>query len=181
MIHFAITPDHFAEAAGQGLFFLILGTLQIGWALWHLGRPSLRVWLSGIAISTASLVVYLLSLFVEAPFSSGTENIDYLALFTKVTEVVTMGLLAWPLVSDAPTLGRPRAKMATLVVLVFMVGIVGAGASYGVGYGLELVAPSLSDPSEHHHGDDAAHATNERPFAIERQGHPVVPHTEFEP
>jgi hypothetical protein len=29
MLHFAIAPDHFAEAAGQGLFFAILGTAQV--------------------------------------------------------------------------------------------------------------------------------------------------------
>ena len=158
-IHFAISPDHFAEAAGQGLFFLTLGSLQVGWAMWHLGRPSMNAWLSGVAIAFASILVYVLSLFVAAPFSSGAETIDYLAIFTKVVELATIVVLAIPPVLAAPALGRTRRKMVVTVVIALGVGLAGAGASFGVGYGLEIVAPTLSQPSEHHHGEGENHST----------------------
>lgn len=151
-IHFAITPDHFAEAAGQGLFFLSLGTLQIGWAMWLLARPSIRAWLAGIVIGFASLVTYVLSLFVPAPFAASAETIDYLATFTKLVEVATIGLLAVPIVRAAPLLGFVRGKMVTRVLLALGLGLLAAGISYGLGYALELVMPGLSEPSEHHHG-----------------------------
>lgn len=164
-IHFAITPDHFAEAAGQGLFFLTLGTVQIGWALWLLARPSIRAWFTGLAIACASVLVYVLSLFVPAPFASTVETIDYLAIFTKLVELATIGILAIPVVKLAPALGRPRGKMATTVLVALALGVAGAGASYGIGYGLEMIAPGLSDPSEHHHGEGEMHSTSSSGFA----------------
>ncbi len=151
-IHFAITPDHFAEAAGQGLFFLSLGTVQIGWAMWLLARPSIRAWLAGVVIGFASLVMYVLSLFVPAPFAASVETIDYLAIFTKLIELATVGILAIPIVRAAPMLGLVRGKMVTRVLIALGLGLLAAGISYGLGYALELVAPGLSDPSEHHHG-----------------------------
>jgi hypothetical protein len=156
-IHFAITPDHFAEAAGQGLFFLTLGTVQVGWAMWHLARPSMTAWLAGIAIALASILTYVLSLFLAAPFSAGVESVDYLALFTKAIEAATMLVLLVPPIAAARVLGRSRGKMVVTLVFAMTIGLAGAGAAYGIGYGLEIVAPSLSEPSEHHHGEGEEH------------------------
>jgi hypothetical protein len=159
-IHLAFAPGHFSESNGQGLFFITLGTLQVGWAFWHLGRPSYGAWLAGIAIAVGSILIYVAALLIETPFSDGPEPFDYAGLFTKIIEGTTILLLTVPLArGDAPKGVRPAPIVAAL--LAALVGAAGAGAALGVGYGAEAVAPSLGEPSAHSHGEGDEHAHDE--------------------
>lgn len=165
-IHLALSPQHFAEAAGLGLFFLTLGTLQIAWGLWHLARPSYPAWLAGIVIAFASILMYVAGMVFAAPFSAGAEPLDYVGGFTKTVELATLVVLAVPLAAG-PILGRSRSKLIVTALVALSIGFAGSAAAYGVGYVAEEAVPSLAEPAGHTHGDgdgdDHAHATTDTP------------------
>jgi hypothetical protein len=159
-IHLAFAPGHFSEASGQGLFFMMLGTLQVGWGFWHLGRPSYWAWLAGIPIAIGSILVYVAALLIETPFSEGPEPFDYAGLFTKLVEGATVVFLVLPLVrGNALKPLRPAPIVASL--LAILIGVAGAGAALGVGFAVEAVAPSLGEPSSHAHGEEDEHGHDE--------------------
>jgi len=60
VLHFAFAPDHLDEEATHGAFFLVVGWLQLLWALAVLLRPSRRVLLLG-ALNLGVVAVWVVS------------------------------------------------------------------------------------------------------------------------
>lgn len=60
-IHAAVVPEHVEEYWLFGAFFVALTVFQAGWALAIVRRPTARVALVGMVVSTAVVVVWVLS------------------------------------------------------------------------------------------------------------------------
>ncbi len=95
LIHFAVAPEHFEEWWGFGLFFVVCGQVQMGWAL-ALGRAH-SGWMLAIGIvgSLILVLVWGLSRTAGLPFGPepGTpEPVSIPDVVSAFLELVT----AWP-------------------------------------------------------------------------------------
>jgi hypothetical protein len=93
-IHAALAPDHFREATGAGLGFVVatvlLAALAVAVTFWpdHLHAPKLAA-----LVFTGLVVSYGLAITTGVPaLHPDVEPVDGLALFTKAVEIA--GLLA---------------------------------------------------------------------------------------
>ncbi|MHB8604206.1 MAG: hypothetical protein ACYDCK_03035 [Thermoplasmatota archaeon] len=146
VLHLGVAPMHFGEAAGQGLFFVALGIVQLAWAAWFALRPRLVPAVAGVVIAVASIVVWILAIKIRPPFSDGPEEIEPIAWVTKGIELVTLiALFAIPVWRGALVAARPMRASAVLAVALAL-GIIGAGMAYGAGLVGEKLTPALGDP-----------------------------------
>ena len=87
-LHIGLAPAHFEEAFVQGAFFCAAGVIAAIVAAGILAWPSRLVYLAGVGISLALVVLWAVFQLVPPPGSETTEVIDLVGLFTKVTELV---------------------------------------------------------------------------------------------
>ena len=65
VIHVGVCPEHFREATLFGVFFLVLATVQLGWAAAVVSRPSVRVLVTGASIQIATVGLWLVPIFIS--------------------------------------------------------------------------------------------------------------------
>lgn len=135
LVHFAVAPEHFAEWWGFGLFFVLCGEVQLGWAL-LLGRNrSNRMVAIGIAGSLALVAVWALSRTTGLPFGPEPgvpEEIGLPDVVSVVLELTTAGACAWALLvrnriavrTSLPV--RALGLALTIALTVWALGAVGA-------------------------------------------------------
>jgi hypothetical protein len=87
-LHIGLAPAHFEEAPVQGVFFSAAGVSAAVVTAAILAWPSRLVYLAGVAISLALVVLWAVFLLVPPPGSEAAEAIDLVGLFTKATELV---------------------------------------------------------------------------------------------
>src|SRR5918998_285808 len=87
-LHIGLAPMHFEEAFVQGVFFSIAGVAAAIVAAGILIWPSRPVYLAGVGISLALLVLWAVFLLVPPPGSEAAEAVDLVGLLTKSTELV---------------------------------------------------------------------------------------------
>ena len=87
-LHIGLAPAHFEEAPVQGVFFSTAGVSAAVVAAAILAWPSRLVYLAGVAISLALVVLWVIFQLVPPPGSETAEAIDVVGLFTKATELV---------------------------------------------------------------------------------------------
>lgn len=104
LVHFAVAPEHFAEWWGFGLFFVLCGEAQLGWALLVGRRPRRPVLAAGIAGSLLLVVVWVVSRTAGLPFGPEPgvpEAAGIPDLVTVALELVTAAGCAWALLAPA--------------------------------------------------------------------------------
>jgi hypothetical protein len=160
MIHFSWAPGHFAEANGQGLFFMALGTAQVAWGVWMLTRPGMWTWIFGPAIAISSILVYCMSLVLAPPFSGEgvPEAFSYDGLFTKIVEGLTIVGLVVGLLRPRPVSAGSLAGALKLLGIGLVLGLVAGGAAWGIGQVIGDVLPFLKDAGGHSHTHAHTHA-----------------------
>lgn len=68
-IHLVVTPEHFAEWIGYGLFFLMATIAQLGYAVLLLTqKPTRTVLLAGILGNSLIIGLYLITRTLGIPF-----------------------------------------------------------------------------------------------------------------
>lgn len=145
-LHFVYAPIHIGEARGQGVFFLLLGFIQIGWGATVLRVSSPRSYLVGLAIATVMpAVLYAATRFVAAPFSEEAEGVDMIGATTFVAEALGAILLAWHGIRQGVAWRNPNIPPSVLVLLLAFTGLVLAGVLFGVGQSLEAAVPWLGE------------------------------------
>jgi cytochrome c peroxidase len=153
--HLIITPEHFSHAPAHGLFFAVIGIMQIVWALWQVRppRPPFTVRLSaGMALSGGVIVLWLLTHAVSTPFASAHHPIDAWAIVTKTLEAVSLTLLVAVALLNAPTVTRRAVSLGSAaLVATFAGGIVWAGGMVST-----PLLPMLAEAEGHTH-DHAGH------------------------
>jgi hypothetical protein len=117
-IHLVVAPEHFEEALRLGLFFVVLGVAQLGFAVAL--RASLRAWVITAAVLAhlAVIVLYIATRTVDLPFVPVHDHVTHLPIArtvgngvpvfpgSRIEEVGTLDLLC---------LG---AELAAVVLLV---------------------------------------------------------------
>lgn len=146
VVHLVITPYHYGHAPAHGLFFGVLGIVQMVWAgvFWRWPSTALRV--SGLALSGGVVVLWVLTQTVAIPFADQPEPIDWSLWTSKLFEFVGFVMLA---LSGSPT-WQPiiRASGVGLGVGVLM---------WGGGLGGAVLFPQYGHASHDHAGHDHAH------------------------
>lgn len=152
-IHLIIVPEHWGHAPAHGLFFLIVGFLQIVWGIAVWRKPSTRLYYVGVVMAGWLIVLYVLTRVFPAPFGHGPEGVHAIDVACKLCEAVgmlTLGILIFQ--GAILNAGRTIAWRAitTIVLLSFLTAFI----TYGVARAAEPVFPALSVPLEEHHQHD---------------------------
>jgi hypothetical protein len=98
-VHYVVMPDHFEEATLYGAFFAAAATLQLGYSILVLVRPSRALIATGIAGNLAMVALWLVTRVVAIPLgpSAGeTEafgGLDILASSFETLVVITGAVL----------------------------------------------------------------------------------------
>lgn len=87
-LHIGLAPAHFEEAFVQGAFFCAAGVIAAIVAASILVWPSRLLYLAGVGISLALVVLWAVFQLVPPPGSETAEAIDLVGLLTKATELV---------------------------------------------------------------------------------------------
>ena len=152
MVHLIIAPGHFSHAFPHGVFFILIGTAQLLWALtfWRYISPILS-W-AGLAASGGTFNILILTQLVSVPFAPIADAIDPLAVVIISSELVgfvaLVGLMGRGQL--AAYTGRPAAFSfggALVIALVFGTGIWGGGQLS------EVIFPGLGTSNGHDLGD----------------------------
>jgi hypothetical protein len=124
-IHFAVSPDHFAEWAPYGVAFACLAWFQILWAAIYLvGRT--RSWVSAaVIVNAGTIVVWVWSRTIGLPIGpnpGATEPVGFAdALSSGFEALVVLGLLAGGTPVAARLARRPARWGAAVVVVTVTV------------------------------------------------------------
>lgn len=155
-IHFAAAPNHYAEWWPAGVFFVLLGVLQGGWAVAALVSASRVVFGAGLVINLGAVATWVLSRTVGVPVGPAAgvpEDITRAGLTALAFESVICLIALDHLLRRSATRSAVRHWEA--------VALAAAGA-LAVGFAMPAVAtamshshgPSESSHSEEHGGDD---------------------------
>ncbi len=150
VLHLVIVPEHWAHAPAHGLFFLIVGILQIVWGVLVWRQPSTRLYYIGVVMAGWLIVLYVITRLLPAPFGHGPEGVQAIDIVCKLCEGLGMLTLAI-LIFQGIVLNVNRASawraMTTIILLSFLTAFV----TYGIARAAEPLFPMLSIPSDEHH------------------------------
>lgn len=99
IIHLVVTPEHFAEWLGYGLFFMVVTIAQLAYALLLLTqRPSHNLLLAGMIGNTLIIALYLVTHILGIPFfgpaAGEVEPVGVLDVLSKIAELGLIACLA---------------------------------------------------------------------------------------
>jgi hypothetical protein len=127
-LHFAVAPEHFAEFAAFGWFFVIVAWMQAAWALTEVSTP--RRWLldAGILGNAGLVGLWLWTRVVAVPIGPGAGTAESFGAVDIVTALLEVGtLLACLGALELVRLNRRipiAAIFAATVVVVATIGLV---------------------------------------------------------
>src|SRR3970040_1566650 len=127
VVHFAITVEHSEHAPAHGLFFALLGTLQLGWAAAYWLLPTRFVRTCGFVLSGGMILLWVLTRVVAAPFRGFPEPVDTAGVANMVLEAAAMVAL---LLDRLP---EPAGRRTSLVLSAAGVSVISCLLLYGGG------------------------------------------------
>ena len=80
LVHLIIAPGHFSHAFPHVVFFILIGTAQLFWALAFWRQTSPILYWAGLAASGGTISIWILTQLVSAPFALTADVIDPLAV-----------------------------------------------------------------------------------------------------
>ena len=140
-VHFAITVEHSEYAPAHGLFFALLGTLQLGWAAAYWLLPTRLVRNCGFVLSGGMILLWALTRVVAAPFQGFPEPVDTAGVASLVLEAAAMAAL---LLDRSPDRAERRIPLAFSAAGVSVVSCL---LLYGGGLAAAAWLPSLASSS----------------------------------
>jgi hypothetical protein len=96
-VHAIVSPEHFAESALYGWFFVATAVAGFGYAAWIVLRPSRWLLLAGIAGNAAIVGLWLFTRLVAVPLGPGageTEPFGVLDVIASTAELVALAAAA---------------------------------------------------------------------------------------
>ena len=141
VVHFAITVEHSEHAPAHGLFFALLGTLQLGWAAAYWLLPTRFVRTCGFVLSGGMILLWALTRVVAAPFQGFPEPVDTAGVANMVLEAAAMVAL---LLDRLPELAERRTSLAFSAAGVSVISCL---LLYGGGLAAAAWIPSLASSS----------------------------------
>lgn len=169
LIHIVIAPTHWSHAPAHGLFFVIMGLAQIVWGLLFWRFPSASLYQSGIILAGSLLTLWVITRLLPAPFEHAPGTIDLAGILCKTSELLGIALLV-AIVLAGVNGNQQRRSVWRGAVILMLVAFIGGWVTYGVGYALEPMFPTLQGSAEHvedaghehqtdHDGDSGRHTT----------------------
>lgn len=162
VIHLVIIPEHWAHAPAHGLFFLLVGILQIGWGIAVWRKPSTDLYYVGVVMAGWLIVLYALTRLFPAPFGHGPEAIAVIDIACKLCEGLGMVTLAI-LIFQGLLLNNGRRKAWRAMGLIVLLSFVTAFTTYSAAIAAEPLLPSLSGQAEENHHNEGATETEDHP------------------
>jgi len=165
VIHVAVAPMHWQHWLPAGVFFAVLGLLQLVWAFLVWLRPVALLLAIGIVINTGAVALWLHSRAVGAPFGPAAgqpEAVDAAGICVLLLQCYVVMGAAW-----AWSRGRRADQVSRLGRAVVLLG---ANAVMAVAVTAAL-ASSLSGNNSHHHGPAEAHADHQATRDVPAPGH----------
>lgn len=90
LIHIGLTPQHFQESPGGGIFFAASGSVQLIVGAWLLAWPQRVAAATGVAATSILIVIYVLSRTTGLPGTDSLEPFDALGIITKILEIAAL-------------------------------------------------------------------------------------------
>lgn len=140
-IHFAVSPDHFAEFAAYGVFFAFLAWFQVLWAAGYLARPDAGWARVAVVVNAFVVVVWVYSRVIGLPFGpvpGSTEPVGVADTISSgfeallVVGLVAQGAAAADRIRTQPARWGAVAVIVTIVVVAATVGALVALAPMAV-------------------------------------------------
>jgi hypothetical protein len=141
-IHLVVAQPHFDEWWGFGVFFVVSGAVQMGWAALAATAPSRELLLIGAAGNVAIVVLWAVTRTTGLPFGpdpGAAEAVGSADLAATAFELV-IAAAAVLLLRGVRSVSAPRTTAAVLTAACFL-----------------ATTAALAGDSEHAHGDDGGH------------------------
>ena len=136
VIHFVVTPGHWDEYWGQGLFFIIAAVAQLLWAVWILVAPSRPLYLLGAAGNAAIVVLWVVTRTAGIPAGPGAgerEAVEFADTLATVFEVLlVIGALALARTAPPRPIRWPVGALAASVVGALLVAALTTASLLGL-------------------------------------------------
>jgi hypothetical protein len=163
VIHLIIVPEHWGHAPAHGVFFLIVGVLQVVWgaAIWR--NPTTRLYYIGAVTAGGLIVLYVLTRIFPAPFGHGPEAVAWIDIVCKLCEALGMFTVAI-LIFQGIALHSGRAPAWRAVVAIVLLAAASGFATYGIARAAEPLFPALAGAEhtdDHEHEGDSDHQHDE--------------------
>jgi hypothetical protein len=153
LIHLAAVSEHVSEWWVHGVFFIVLGVVQIGWAVLAMERGPLPVPRLFAAVNAAVIGLWFVSRTTGLPVGPepwGAEAVGTADLLCSALEAVVVVLLVLtvrrPQVQESADLTKAQRRMVA----------VGAVAAAAVTVAALVASPPVFGPANHRHGVDSA-------------------------
>ena len=97
IMHVLLAPDHLIDVGIEhGIFFAIVGSTQIGFALLFISKPTRGLAIIGTVGTIGSIVLYFITRMVELPEPfRAPEGIDPVGIIAKIAEISLVALLVY--------------------------------------------------------------------------------------
>lgn len=176
-VHLWIAPYHYNHAPAHGIFFALVGILQLVWAFEAWRNPAPRVLAGGAFLAGGVVVLWGLTELFPIPYDH-QHGADGSAYITKAAEVGIFGLSVWLLRRVNPS-QRSRSWL-NLILLPLVLGAVLYGAAFAQAQEGWLGGESAS-AQPHSHDDEHSHTEGDHRHDTEhRHSESTAHHAENE-
>jgi hypothetical protein len=141
-VHYVVMPNHFNESALYGAFFLVTATLQVGYSVLLMAKPSRSLLAIGLAANAAIVVLWLMTRLVAIPLgpaAGSRESFGGLDLLASGFEAVFL-LAGAALVLSAAAMPA-RRQIGQALVRPSSIGFV-MGAAAIIGFTTYVAPPN---------------------------------------
>ncbi len=160
IMHLLLLEGHLQHARGVGLWFLLSGTAQVLWAFLYYRDPNRNLRRFGlVALAIAPTVLYIITRFWRAPWSTGPEHVDVMGIATQIAQIGAGFALAWQEFADAERPVLPQGALSAIAVgsLIALIGYGGAIGSEDIQWLAEGEDAHIHGPGGHGHDDGHGH------------------------
>jgi len=148
ILHLWIVPGHWEHAPAHGIVFLLLGIVQLVWVVFLLKRNSLFIQKSGIILAASSILLWVLTVTLPAPFEDSPEELDTMGITVKLFELAAIIGLVNMLKLALGSKGRLIRVLVVQIILAFAIAL----AAYSAGKAAEPLFPELGEKERHSDG-----------------------------
>lgn len=162
VIHLAVSGEHYQLSWMHGMFFVVVGWLQISWAVAVILRPKRRLLTAGVLLNAGIIGVWVMSRVWGVPVGPEAWTPESVALADALSSGCEFGIVALSLavlVQPAMAQHELRPRFAVPVVGAAGLGVaVVASLAATTGYGLSPQYVAAHDHAAHSgHGSHSGH------------------------
>lgn len=141
LLHLWIVPEHWEHAPAHGIFFLFLGIVQFVWVVFLLRGNSLSIQKSGVILAASSILLWVLTITLPAPFEDSPEELDVIGIAVKLFELASIVGLVNMMRLALGSKGRLIRVVGIQIILAFVIAL----AVYSAGKAAEPLFPELRE------------------------------------